>query len=82
MASSLSSEEKDRPPTLIESSSRELESELLTDSLSRSLMLAVVSGEIARGGSMGVGEDASLVWGHAMSCGRSDRLFSVVGIGG
>jgi hypothetical protein len=63
-------------------SSWELESKLLTDLLSRSLMLVVVSGEMARGGSMGVGEDASLVWGHAMSCGQSDGLFSVAGIGG
>jgi hypothetical protein len=31
--------------------------------------LVVVSGEMARGGSMGLGEDASKVWGHAMSCG-------------
>ena len=45
--------------------------------------LVVVSGEMARGGSMGVGEDASKVWGHTMSCGWSDGLFiSVVGIGG
>ncbi len=82
MASLLSAEENDRPPTLSESSSDELESELLTFSLSRSLMLVVVSSEMARGGSMGVGEDALLVWGHTMSCGQSDGLFSVAGIGG
>jgi hypothetical protein len=62
-------QKKDRPPTLTESPSRELKSELLADSSSQSLMLVVVSGEMARGGSMGLGEDASKVWGHAMSCG-------------
>jgi hypothetical protein len=34
----------------------------------------MVSGEKARGGSMGVGEDTSLVWGHAMSCGWSAKM--------
>jgi hypothetical protein len=82
MASSLSAEEKDWPPTLTESSSHELESELLTDSSSPSLMPVMVSGEMARGGLIGLGEDTSLYWGHTMSCGRSDGLFSVAGIGG
>jgi hypothetical protein len=79
MASLLSAKEKDRPPTLTELSSHELKSDLLTDSLSRSLMSVMVSGEMAMGGLMDVGEDTSLVWGHAMSCGRSDGLFRVIG---
>ena len=78
----LSAEEKDQQPTLSESSSHELESELLTDSLSQSLVLAMVSGEIAWGGVRGVGDVTSLVWGHAMSYEQSYPWFSVVGIGG
>jgi hypothetical protein len=70
MTSSLSVEGKDRPPPLTELSSQELKSD----------MSVIVSGEIARGGLMGVGEDVSLVWSHAMSCVQSYWLFRVVNL--